>query len=565
MPALKEKSLRRASRLDWLLLGIIILQFVMICYVNLTQTRLLTGYDSSISYYLTRKMWEQRTLFPTGFSHMRIYGWSSPVVPAYFLCYLTHDVFLSLGIMNIVFVLLFIGSFRLLLRELRITGTFGLLCTIMLLTPYAASYATDNALDYFSMTCITYCPYTSRFIFLFLITAVYLRLMRGEKTRSTWVLLGLSLAFSFLIGSSAGISTLLMMVVPFILHVVVRFLAANDFSELKKPASIYSYILAVTMYSGTIFAAKVINFTSRSEGIVWVNADELLDNLHGMVGGYFSLTSALPFQSEVPISSKMGIAFGVLLCIALFLLIASILEIRKVLKKKDVKHPLFPVILLVFVNLFIFLFADLRLSTTMTESRYMIPILTSFFLLSCSFLKDLLSDRKTIVKQLVLPALMLAFLFSNALSYYSLFHHRLDEGKYGRIASIVNSTGTDLVYSYGSKVSSDSRILRVMDPDHTYHQIADDVSYIDTFTDSSEYLTADTYPGAVCLITTDEEYAKLPPLVTATFSKLGETDGYTIYYAKENILSNAYLASQDKYATSIQVVDTNSESAVTAG
>jgi len=558
MPSLKEKSLRRLSPTDWVLLGIIAVQFIMICYVNLTQTRLLTGYDSSISYYLTRKMWEQRTLFPSGFDHMRIYGWSSPVVPAYFLCYLTHNVFLSLGIVNILFVMLFIASFRLLLRELKISGTFGLLCTIMLLTPYAASYATDNALDYFSMTCITYLPYTSRLIFLFLITAVYLRLMRGIKTKSTWILLGISLAFSFLMGNCAGISTLLMMVAPFILHAVIRVFVKDRLSELKTPASIYSYLLAITMFSGTVFAAKIIHFNSRSEGIVWVNADELLDNFRGMVGGYFSLTSALPFQSEVPISGKMGIAFGVLLSIALFLLITSILEIRKVLKKKDVTHPFFPVILLVFVNLFIFLFADLRLSTSMTESRYMIPVLICFFLLSCSFLSELLSDRKFLIKKLLLPALILAFLFSNALSYYSLFHHRINEEKYDRIAFLVNTTGADLVYSYGKKVSSDSRILRVMDPEHTYHQISDGVNYIDTFMDSSEYLTADTYPGKVCLITTKEDFATLPPLLTVSFTEIGSTDGYTIYFSKENMLTEEYLSWDGKYAdTSITIVDTD--------
>jgi hypothetical protein len=343
------------------------MQFLMICYVNLTQLRLLTGYDSSLSYLLTRKMWEQKTLFPSGFSHMRTYGWSSPVVPAYFLCYLTHDVFLSSGIVNILFVLLLIGSFALLLRELGLRGKFALLSVIFLLTPYTASYATDNALDYLSMTCINYCPYTSRLIFLFLITVVYLRLQKKERKKSTWVLLGVSLLLSFLMGMCAGISTLLLFIAPFLLHALIRFFAKNDFSELKTSASIYSYILAAVMFCGTLFASGIMHFTSRSEGIVWVNADELLDNFRGMLGGYFSLTSALPFQSEVPVSGKMGLAFGVLLCIALFLMISSFYEARKALKTKDVSHPYFPVILLVFVNLFVFLFADLRLSTSMTE------------------------------------------------------------------------------------------------------------------------------------------------------------------------------------------------------
>ena len=556
MPSLKEKSQRRLSRFEWVLLAFIAMQFLMICYVNLTQLRLLTGYDSSLSYLLTRKMWEQKTLFPSGFSHMRTYGWSSPVVPAYFLCYLTHDVFLSSGIVNILFVLLLIGSFALLLRELGLRGKFALLSVIFLLTPYTASYATDNALDYLSMTCINYCPYTSRLIFLFLITVVYLRLQKKERKKSTWVLLGVSLLLSFLMGMCAGISTLLLFIAPFLLHALIRFFAKNDFSELKTSASIYSYILAAVMFCGTLFASGIMHFTSRSEGIVWVNADELLDNFRGMLGGYFSLTSALPFQSEVPVSGKMGLAFGVLLCIALFLMISSFYEARKALKTKDVSHPYFPVILLVFVNLFVFLFADLRLSTSMTESRYFIPVLVSFFLLACSFLQDLLSETKTILKKVILPAIVLALAFSNALSYYSLFHHRLDENKYTRISDLVSTTGTDLVYSYGSKVSSDSRILRVMDPDHVYHQIGEDVSFIESAADSTEYATADTYPGGVCLITTLQDFELLPTAVSDSYKLIGETDGYAIYYADKNVLSDDYLASdKDGYVPVIRVVE----------
>ncbi|MBR2751788.1 MAG: hypothetical protein IKD90_11735 [Clostridiales bacterium] len=559
MPALKEKSLRRFSRLDWLLLGIILLQFFMICFVNLTQLRHLTGYDSSASYYLTRKMWEQKSLFPSGFEHMRTYGWTSPVIPAFFLTYLTRDVFLSTGIANILFVLILIGSFTLLLRELKFTKTFVFLGIIFLLTPYAASYATNNALDYFSMTCINYCPYTSRLIFLALIATTYLRLFNHEKKPFTWLGVSVSLFLSFLMGMCAGISILLLIVTPFLLHAVVCAIQSRKLSVLKSASSIYTYALTASLLCGTLFASHVMHFASRSESITWVSAEQFFENLHGVAGSYFALTSALPFRSEVPVASKMGIAFGVMLCISLFFLAASILTIRQALKNKDFKAPLMPLVFLVFVDLLIFLFADLRLSTSLTESRYLIPVLVVFFILSCDYLRVHFTERKATLKKAGLPLLILAFLFSNALSYYSLFHHRLNERKYEQIDSIVSTTGTKLVYAYGEETDVDFRILRVMDPDHTYHLISEDVSYVETFTDSTELLTAEDYPLGVCLLTTKESFERLPLAVYSLFYEVGSTDEYTIYYSSSNPFSQAYLSNPDKtYSPDIHVIDENS-------
>ena len=255
----------------------------------------------------------------------------------------------------------------------------------------------------------------------------------------------------------------------------------------------------------------------------------------------------------------MGIAFGVMLCISLFFLAASILTIRQALKNKDFKAPLMPLVFLVFVDLLIFLFADLRLSTSLTESRYLIPVLVVFFILSCDYLRVHFTERKATLKKAGLPLLILAFLFSNALSYYSLFHHRLNERKYEQIDSIVSTTGTKLVYAYGEETDVDFRILRVMDPDHTYHLISEDVSYVETFTDSTELLTAEDYPLGVCLLTTKESFERLPLAVYSLFYEVGSTDEYTIYYSSSNPFSQAYLSNPDKtYSPDIHVIDENS-------
>lgn len=555
MPQLKKNDREKITGFQWILLGFIAAQLLMIAYVNLTQLRALTNYDSSISYLLTQRMWQQKTLTPTGFAHMVLYPFSNPVLPAYFLCYLTNDVFLSFGIGNIFFVIVMLISFLFLLRELDLDGTFRKLSVIMLLTPYAASYATENALDYFSMTCITYCPYTSRLIFLFLISALYIRFLKGKKNRTTWILSAVSLPFAFLMGCCSGISLLLLMCVPFVLHTLLRCLVKNRFRELKDSSSVYSYLLSASLLGGALVAPVIVSYSSRSDGIIWVGAENLLANLQGIVGGYFSLTSALPYQSQVPIASKMGIAFGILLCIAFFLLAGFILQSRKLIKEKNFDHPLFPLLVLVFVNLFIFLFADVRLSSPLIETRYMIPVLVCFMLFSCAYYRHFLATTQSIVKRFVLPCVVLAFLFSNSLSYYSLFHHRLDFGKFDQIEGIVRDQDTPLIYSYGEEVGATCRILRVLDPEHTYHQIEKDFSSIITFCDSTEMQTADEHAGAVCLLSTKDDFEKIPPSIAASYTHIATVDNVEIYYAKTNLLTREYLASDKSSESEIHVVD----------
>ncbi len=555
MPGLKKKSSEKITGFQWILLGFIAAQLLMIIYVNLTQLRALTNYDSSISYLLTRKMWEQNTLTPSGFAHMVLYPLSNPVLPAYLLSYVTKDIFLSFGIGNILFVGLMLASFLFLLRELDLNGTFRKFAVIMLLTPYTASYATENALDYFSMTCISYCPYTSRLIFLFLISALYIRFMKGKKNLTTWILAIVSVPFAFLMGCCSGISLLLLLCAPFVLHSLIRCLARNRFRELKDASSLYSILVSAGLLAGALVAPVLVSYSSRSDGIIWVGADNLLSNVHGIIGGYFSLTSALPYQSEVPVASKMGIAFGVLLCIALLLLFGFILQSRKLIKQRSFDHPLFPLLVLVFVNLFIFLFADVRLSSPLIETRYMIPVLVCFMLFSCEYYQNFLGSTQSMVKKFALPVVLLAFLFSNTLSYYSLFHHRLDFNRYDQIQNVIQTQGTPLVYAYGDSVGATCRILRVLDPDHTYHQIESDFSTIITFCDSTEMQTADEYSGAVCLLSTKEAFEQIPPSIAASYTHIATVDNVEIYYAQTNLLTREYLASDKSSEGEIQVVD----------
>lgn len=564
----KKNTLRPVTRTERILTVLILFQFLMICFVNLTQLRALVGYDSSSGYLMVRKMVEQHSLILTDWGYQTTMGWDSPVLGAAFFCTFLKDPFLSFGLSNILSVGIMVILFTLLLREMNISGVASRLAVVMLLTPYTAAYSGTNALDYFSMTCINMGSYSYRIIFLFALAVCYFRLMKftapaavkktsgkssksGKSTRasfslskSTIVLMLLATALAFIIGVCTGISMVILLVAPFILHGGLLFLIRNDSRELKAPSFLFACSQAVVIFLGKLFSSHVLHFTGRAEAIEWIPAEKFFSNISGLFSGYFGLTYALPLQSQVTITTKLGIAFGVMLCISLFLLVCGIYVMIRTFRRKDVGSPLFLFTLLILVNAFVLLFSNSSYSSSATEPRYFIYILISFMLLTCSLLKDFTPNPRILVQKAFLPVVILALLFSNFMFYYSAYHHRVDLAKYDRIATQIQATQAPLVYTYGEDMLFDSRVMRALDPDHIYHQITPDFTGIDVWGDTTEKMTADDWSGRVCLLTTKANYEKMPPYVTATFTYVTEVDGYVIYVADENVITNAYLASE---------------------
>lgn len=547
------------------LTGMIFLQIVLLCVINLTQLRALVGYDSSSGYLMVHKMTEQGSLILKDWAYQTTMGWDSPVLGAAFFNMFLHDPFLSFGISNILSVAVMVVIFVLLLHEMNIYGTAARLAVVMLLTPYTAAYSATNSLDYFSMTCINMGSYSYRIIFLFALAVCYIRLEKrwNQKMKksgkaksskaptakasvsvSTIVLAVLSSALALIIGICTGISMVILLVAPFILASMVRVFFDSDAKVLGSSAFLFALSQAALIFIGKLISSHVLHFSGRAESIEWISAEKFFSNVQGLFSGYFALTFGLPLQSRVNITSKLGIAFGVMLCIALFLAVCGIRGMIRAIRHKDFSSPDFLFTCVILVNAFVLLFSNSSYSSETIEPRYFIYILISFMLLCCQGLSGFTPDPKKLIERVFLPIVILAFAFSNLMFYYSLYHHRVNLQKYDRIIAQVNQTQAPVIYTFGEDVGLDSRILRALDLDHIYHQIASDFSGIEAWGDTTEKMTAETWSGRVCILTTKENFEAMPPYVTGTYTYVTEVEGYVLYCADENVITNAYLASE---------------------
>ena len=583
----KKNSLRPSARGEQILTVLIILQFMMICIVNLTQLRALIGYDSSSGYLMVNKIVEQRSLVLKDWAYQTTMGWDSPVLGAAFFCAFLHDPFLSFGLSNILSVAVMVILFTLLLREMNISGIASRLAVVMLLTPYTAAYSGENALDYLSMTCINMGSYSYRIIFLFALAIVYLRFQRdfpkakapvstkkGKTTKqpaasfvvskSTIVIAVFASALAFIIGICTGISMIILLVAPFLLHGGILFLVRNDSRELKAPSFLFACAQAVLIFIGKLFSTHVLHFVGRAESIEWIPAEKFFSNIGGLFSGYFGLTYALPLKSQVTITTKLGIAFGVMLCIALFLLVCSIVVMVRTIRSKDLGGPVFLFTILILLNTFVLLFSNSSYSSEGTEPRYFIYILISFMLLTCHLLRDFHPNAKVLVQKYFIPVVVLCFMFSNFMFYYSAYHHRVNLQRYENITYQIGLTKAPVVYTYGDDILFDSRVLRALDPNGViYHQIASDFSGIDVWGDTTEKMTADQWSGTVAYLMTPENYKKMPPYVAATFTSVIQVEDYYLCTADTNVITNEYLASPNKDEFIVVVdepVTVNSES-----
>jgi hypothetical protein len=80
---------------------LLILQFLVICYVNLCQNQNHIGYDPSALYLKAIEIWKQKTLFPPNYADQTSLMIDSPAPLAALLFGLTGNIFVAYGVANI--------------------------------------------------------------------------------------------------------------------------------------------------------------------------------------------------------------------------------------------------------------------------------------------------------------------------------------------------------------------------------------------------------------------------------------------------------------------------------
>lgn len=121
---------------------ILLLQVLVIVYINLFRLQYYIGYDCSAYYLQTIEMWRQKTLLPNDWSFQTTLCWDSPAILAMLFYGLTGNIFLSYGISNLIVVLLLVLCLNAILNRLDLSLGSKMVFFILFFTPF---YMNNNS------------------------------------------------------------------------------------------------------------------------------------------------------------------------------------------------------------------------------------------------------------------------------------------------------------------------------------------------------------------------------------------------------------------------------------
>ena len=144
------KSEKITKILEWCFFILGCIQFLMICFVNLTQNQNHLGFDASTFYLRAVESFNQHSLFLDNWVEQTTLMIDSPIPLASLLYGITGNIFISYGLSNIVTVVLFVALAICVLKEINMPRLGGIITLNFILSPYVTPfYNNANPIDYF--------------------------------------------------------------------------------------------------------------------------------------------------------------------------------------------------------------------------------------------------------------------------------------------------------------------------------------------------------------------------------------------------------------------------------
>lgn len=346
-----------------------VVQFGLVVYFNLIDIRVSLDSDFANTIYHFREVIKNGTLNLPNWNHTTTMELDAVFLFALPLYYLVHDIFLAVGISNIIYALLYIIVIVGIFREINIGKTYILYTLCLLLTPYSF-----GMLEYFNMMFFGGACYSLKTLIPLLFIWLCLLCMkkcteRKQKLLNAVVWCGY-LLFLFVTALSTGLYVMLCGIFPLICYMLFDIWKTGSW----KGKYNYKHILLV-IGSILVFAVGLL-LHNKMYGLVSRNAMGLTQienyaiNFRACIRGIFDVFGATLYE-YVKALSVQGIWYCVKMALTAFLVIAWIYNLVLICKKKEINTARGLLAMLPLFNFLILLVADSRYSTnTHIEYRY---------------------------------------------------------------------------------------------------------------------------------------------------------------------------------------------------
>lgn len=502
---------------------ILLIQVCLLAYFNLFQHQNYLGFDASVYYLQVIESWKQKSLILDHWIGQTTLGLDSQIPLATLIYGLTDNVFLSMGISNIIITIFFVLVLCFFIRSMKVNGFTAILFFALLFTPFISKVEVSNNLDYFFMMFFGSGAYLLRSALCFLIYYVYYKFYISQYSKFEVAAAAICLALAFVSAVSSGFFVLMFGVAPLFLHYFVCLIQDGAWNREKKNSLLFLLILLIVSVFGKAATEHFLGFEIRDSIASWVSLGQFWKNLSSIFAGFLGFVGALPLDEGVNILSVCGIGFCFGILIAVALLTGTALSIRSLLRgKKDATTSIQFILTCVLLgHLIIFALCYTTYGSPIFELRYLI---ISFIILSLLFTqwvdRFFEANQSKTIKFLFVFCIWSCVIGANIYSYYYVYQCRSDYATAVQIVEQVHEYESPVVYVPGSDLVVLARNLRVIDPTRVYKASYDMGNLVNAYHwgDYTYYDDAGDYSGPTVMLCTDEFYNALPNYLMAQYN-----------------------------------------------
>lgn len=510
--------------------GLVCLQLIAVFVYNLF-LRYKMDYDSSSGIVQMAEICRQNKLLIDDWQYQTTTGWDIPLLLGILFYKITGQIFISVGLANIIFVMAYLFVIWDILRQYKIGLGNRLLVLAVFLTPY-----TGGSLGYQPMLFTGTASYSLKVLIPLLLIDLIVRYEMGRKQKTNIVLFVLMATLSFVTAVSSGVYVLICGIFPFVVYVFFQILANNNIRLALRRGSLVVYCGMAASILGLV-VRRFVNIGGRAEAMSFVPIEKFAHNALNVFVAIWGLFGGIP-HAKVEILSVIGVVYICRILVATGFVALILYYVVRVFKKSEKRTVVLTALCIQLVNIGVFLLADLSYTENVFEIRYYILPIVAAMLLAGIFFEESTRGWNVLCRRTVTLFLLMSVAVCSVSRFVKDFTDmrtaRIDQ--MNDITDMAKKQGVDLIYflCYGNDYVEDGRVMRVCDLDVNVTTLAEYNSGI-AWGGSTRFFENSRHRGPVMAVISQDQVQELPVHVRNRMNYVDTLHGYQVYYVSENI------------------------------
>ncbi len=450
---LMRKQLRKIKMYSLIFLGggILFLQCILIAVCNIKLIDNNIDCDNAKLFVHVMEMVKQGRVAIPNWSYTTTLEWDCSSLFALPIYAITKNIYLSFGIANILFLIIFIGSLFYLFNGKNFI--YPIFAANLICIPYSL-----GMLDYFNMMFFCGSQYILKVLLPIMFIAILVNSDVREKSKIAYSVFTVAFIIFFAITSiSSGIYVFATGIMPVLcVYLIWKLIKFEKIPVEVCTIAVFTVIMGVL---GIYFNQVIMGEARGNGGMVLISIYQVLANVSSCLSGIFELFGGATYDMQLSVFTIEGIDVVVKICVIVGVLICGGIAFCRIVKKQS--DMLITLLFSVFAwNLFVLLITNTRAGSATYEYRYhligMIPLLcvTSIILL------DGLFELNEVQKKVFITLSASVLIVINIFSFSEALNREDKQAELKALCEYCNELELEYVYLYDG--SNDADMCRLI-------------------------------------------------------------------------------------------------------